>query len=397
MHSGGTASAVIGFDANDWVGPWMNRQQILSRLAQRGWSVWYSTGAPYRWEIQKQRDNYPIANRICEHNGVNVACAGRFLPRWPRFPLLDRLAVTAHGVFLRRQILRNGNRRIIAHVFNPEYEPYVDALKPDYLVFHLRDDFQNIGHWDERCQNALERLARRADLLIVSSHCMLGQLPASLRPRARELANGADVKAFAEGARLPEPEDLVKIPHPRIGYIGALSLKFDWDMLLALAEREVGWHWVLVGPMKHVGDTSTEEKANRCIALPNVHWLGTKLHTALPAYVAHCDVNVMLYRVSDGLGSWARSGSPLKLHEYLASGQPVVGSCIPSVEQFRHVVAIPDPARGVEAWREALSDAIRNGGVSEPPIRYAVAADNSWDLRVTVLEGWYQEMIRSAD
>ena len=36
---------ILAFAPNEWSGPWMNRQQLLSRLAARGWPTYYSTGA----------------------------------------------------------------------------------------------------------------------------------------------------------------------------------------------------------------------------------------------------------------------------------------------------------------------------------------------------------------
>ena len=41
---------IIAFDINPWQGPWMNRQQLLSRLAQRGWNIVYSKGQCTLWD-----------------------------------------------------------------------------------------------------------------------------------------------------------------------------------------------------------------------------------------------------------------------------------------------------------------------------------------------------------
>lgn len=385
--------AIVGFDANDWIGPWMNRQHILSRLANRGWPVYYSTGALYKWELAAQKDRLRLFGSVEFADGVRLAHAGRLYFRWPRFGAWDRWTVSRHGAFIRQTVLAAERRTIVAHVFNPEYLCYVDALQPDYFVFHLRDDYRQFGHWDESRQQELDQCAERCDLLVVASQEMCDQLPGHLRNKALVLPNGADTKAFSSGVHQEVPVDLRDIPRPRVGYVGALSLKFDWDMLLRLAEREPDWHWVLVGPIRFASRPDVEDQAKRSLALPNVHWLGEKPHLDLPAYVAHCDVNTLLYRTSGPLGAWTYAASPLKLHEYLASGRPVVGAAIPSISRFRNVVDVVSNSEGMDGWQRALRNAIEDGGISDSASRIAVAEQNSWDKRLDLLETWYSKML----
>lgn len=60
---------------------------------------------------------------------------------------------------------------------------------------------------------------------------------------------------------------------------------------------------------------------------PNVHFLPLKSQVELAAYPQHFDVCVMPYT----LDRYSRSTYPLKLHEYFASGRPVVSTPIEAV------------------------------------------------------------------
>ena len=80
-------------------------------------------------------------------------------------------------------------------------------------------------------------------------------------------------------------------------------------------------------------------------ARPNVYFLGGKPTACLGGYPQHFDVCIMPYQVDD----YTKYVYPLKLHEYLASGKPVVSSSIRSVEDFRHVVAL---AGSREQWSQ---------------------------------------------
>ncbi len=88
---------------------------------------------------------------------------------------------------------------------------------------------------------------------------------------------------------------------------------------------------------------------------------------------------------------WTSGIYPLKLHEYLAAGRPVVSADLQSVRPFGHVLAI---ARSPQEWRAAIVQALNAGGVADSEARRAVACDNSWDHRVAILDGWLTDVAR---
>jgi len=65
----------------------------------------------------------------------------------------------------------------------------------------------------------------------------------------------------------------------------------------------------------------------------------------------------MCYR-TDG---WAYYGYPLKLHEYLAGGKPVVGSDLPSIRVFSGVISI---ASTVEEWQSAIEAGLNDNSAA---------------------------------
>jgi hypothetical protein len=93
------------------------------------------------------------------------------------------------------------------------------------------------------------------------------------------------------------------------------------------------------------------------------------------------DVNVMCYRLADDL--WVDAIYPLKLHEYLAAGRPVVSADVASVRPFSDVVAI---AHDTGQWESAIEMALSGGGCGTTASRRAIAAANSWAARVSELE-----------
>lgn len=375
---------VIGLGTNAWDGHWQTRQHVMAGLARRGWTVWYSNGPFTVWDPGRTRwRNASWRDRADRIDGVNVYWSGRWQLRWPRLGTWDRWVLKQHAAGLRR-LAGIGDAPALVYAFHPQFWPLVQALAPRRLIYHCDDNFRLMGNWGPELAAMEHAMLERADLVLASSPRMAAGLPGDRDPLL--LPNGADVEAFGRPAACPT--ELAAIPQPRIGYIGGLNEKVDFELVAEVADRRPDWHWVFIG--QRVADANlspgTRDGLARCESLPNVHLLGPRPYRELPAYVSHMDVNVLCYKAADG--GWWTDVYPLKLHEYLASGQPVVGADIDVIRQFREVVAVAD---GIDEWLAALEQALA-GGVGTPEARRRVAAANSWAGRLDQLEGWMAEL-----
>jgi glycosyltransferase involved in cell wall biosynthesis len=85
----------------------------------------------------------------------------------------------------------------------------------------------------------------------------------------------------------------------------------------------------------------------------------------------------MPYRLDD----YTKYIYPLKMHEYLASGQPVVSAPICSVEEFAHVLGI---ANSPENWSKAIEHALsgRENSPARRAARQKVARQHDWEVLV---------------
>jgi glycosyltransferase involved in cell wall biosynthesis len=70
--------------------------------------------------------------------------------------------------------------------------------------------------------------------------------------------------------------------------------------------------------------------------LPNVHWLGFRPYSRIPAIGRGFDVALMPWLDNE----WIRFANPIKLKEYLALGLPVVSTDYPEVEAYRDRVRV---------------------------------------------------------
>ena len=366
----------------------MNRQQLFSRVGER-YPVLYSQGGWFTWDRESADwERASWIGRFARYDNVWVDESPRFLARAPQLPLFDDLVLWAQTYRWRRFLRTRGTGSVVAYVFHPVFFPYIKRIRADYLVYHAYDMYDHTPGWNEQLERDERHLLGRSDMVIASSEQTAEGLRRKVRREIRVLPNGADIAAFdrALGGAALLPKDLDAIPPPRLGYIGSLNPKVDYALIGNLARRRPDWNFVLVGQVVSP-DAQAEAARVDCAALPNVHLLGRKPVHEVPLYMTNMDVNLMCYRLASEI--WTEWIYPLKLHEYLAAGRPVVSADVPSIRPFGEVVRI---ATGVDDWQEAIEQALLNGGQGTPERRRAIAADNSWDKRVQTLDLWLSEM-----
>jgi glycosyltransferase involved in cell wall biosynthesis len=366
-----------------WTDRWLNRQQLLSRIGTQA-TVLYSNAAWYTWSHRDPSWQAGLwLGDFQQHDSVNVESVPKWLMRSPRFPRLDHAVIGLQVRRWRSWLDRHGDGPLVLHLFHPDFAIYVDHIQYDTLIYHPYDLFEHMPGWLPHQQRAEGELLQRADQVIVSSEPTGRRLSERGARRVDVIPNGVDLRLFDDAIRVapPPPEDLSRIPSPRIGFIGSLQPSIDFQLVAALAERRPQWQFVFVGGRSpRLDDEYTRIGVARCEAMSNVHFLGIKHRDAVPAYMLNMDVNTMFWRV--GHGMWAELSYPLKLQEYLACGLPIVTADIQAVKPFDDQLAI---ASGVEGWELAIRDALEGRSPGTTEGRRSIAARNGWDARAEQL------------
>ncbi|SIS47735.1 glycosyltransferase [Neptunomonas antarctica] len=384
---------IIAFAPHPWDEPqWMNRQHLLSRLGERGWPIVYNTGALSLWQRNTEKwKTAPYLSQYQQQDNVSVHIAGKAFPTWPKSELISNFSRQTYTKSIKKYLDVSANSSITL-LFHPEFYPYANYLKSKFLALHVYDSYSGMPNWDQSMEIMLSNTVKRADLITASTASMAESLPLNGVGKTKILHNGVDPTPFLLANRMPCPEDLKDIPHPRIANLGTVNLKMDMKLIAELANKNPNWSWVFVGRLEEA-ELNTDNEARdglaKCKKLSNVYFLGEKSRHAIPAYAQHINISTICYRIRPD--DWVIAGYPLKLNEYLAVGKPVVASPQTAIcEYFSDVVAI---AKNESEWQLALEHALNTGGVGTPDQRIATALSNSWEKRVDAYEEWLLEMI----
>jgi glycosyltransferase involved in cell wall biosynthesis len=367
---------VIALVPDDWGPQWQPRHQVLSRLAAYFHIAWMNP--PHRW-----RDCFsPNLGRKDAKDCTPTPAGFEVYRPEPWLPILGRPAWLAHftsGQRLKRVAARLracGCTKLVLYIWRPEFAGAIEEIQHDLSVYHIDDEY-SFSSIEKEISPLERRLLESVGQVFIHSPALFRK-KGGVNPNTEFVPNGVDYKLYA--TPVPEPEDLRNIPHPRIGYVGRIKNVMDWNLLLELSATHAQWSFVFVGPKApHPEIDGVLEVMSR---RPNVHFLGGKPTQGLGGYPQHFDVCTMPYVLDD----YTKYIYPLKMHEYLASGKPVVSAPICSVQEFSHVVGI---ARNHEEWSSLIGYAL--AGEENAParltMRQQVALEHDWEVLVAKIAG----------
>jgi glycosyltransferase involved in cell wall biosynthesis len=367
---------VLAFVPDRWEIPWQPRHQVLARLARYFHVVWVTPPVWWRNQLRNSPRQAEVfgTTAAAGESGLNIFRPPQWLPEIGRPAALAGWTTRERLRRARRILERRGCRKTIVYIWRPSFAHLLNLVPHDLSCYHIDDEY-TFSEREKPLDDSEARLISSVDQVFIHSPALMAK-KGHLNANTVSIPNGVDYAAFATPEC--EPVDLAQIPRPRVGYVGRIKQQLDLPLLLTLARRHAGWSFVLIGPVENLGPSAGVMRELR--ALPNVRLLGPKRVQQLPAYAQHLDVCMLCYVVDD----YTKFIYPLKLHEYLATGRPVVGAPIESLRDFAGVVRL---ATGADEWSRALSDALAPSASSANEVarRRGVAREHDWDGLVHVI------------
>jgi glycosyltransferase involved in cell wall biosynthesis len=271
--------------------------------------------------------------------------------RWspPSIPLQQYAAIRQLNRLLSSATLSAWSWRIFRHgrpiVWT--YSPLTTALlrcRGRVVVYHCVDDIGAQPQMPRDLISTYERALVALALCVFVTSRELEQKWSRIR-EVTYLPNCVDADHFRPAKSARDP--LAPIPHPRLGFVGAIATyKVDVALLTRICTENPTWHLVMIGPRER-----TDEDVGALLDLPNVHEVGIVQYGQLPAYMHKLDVGLIPALSND----YTRSMFPMKFFEYLAAGLPVVTTPLHSLLEYQHVASVVTPERFAEAITSTLA------------------------------------------
>ena len=226
-----------------------------------------------------------------------------------------------------------------------------------------------MDYWKRHGEKLEPELIRKSDICVANS-TYLANYCQQYNKNAYYVGQGCDLSTFSDKQAMAIPADMVNIPQPIIGYVGALqSLRLDIDLIAHISEERPDWSIVLVGP------EDNEFKASRLHQKPNVHFLGSKAPELLPQYI-----NAFNVCLNPQLTNQVTIGNyPRKIDEYLAMGKPVVATRTEAMSVFSEHTYL---GKTKKIYVPLIEQALREDSEEKRQERIRFAATHTWENNV---------------
>jgi teichuronic acid biosynthesis glycosyltransferase TuaH len=257
-----------------------------------------------------------------------------WIPFTPLFSLFNRINNRRFAADLRQVTRRLGFKDYILFNDNDIFRSIYlkKLLDPSLYIYYSRDYLVGVDYWKKHGLSLEPRHIAGADIAVANSQYLTKYLR-RYNPNSFYIGQGCDIALFDAARTYTLPEDMKDLPHPIIGYIGAISsLRIDEAVIKEIAVKSPHFHIVLIGPEDPYFQRSDLH------SFPNIHFLGRKPIGELPSYSAFFDVCInpqLLNPITIG-------NYPLKVDEYLAMGKPVVATRTEALDIFEGNIYIAD-------------------------------------------------------
>lgn len=267
-------------------------------------------------------------------------------------------------------IALQGGRRPILWFYTPlmfTFAAHVDAVA---VIYDCMDELANFKFAPANLKKTETALMAHADVVFTGG-ASLYEAKRNQHDNIHLFPSSVDTHHFAAARdQLREPADQAAIPRPRLGYYGVIDERLDLDLIRLVASSRPDLSFVFLGPV-------TKISLDELPRASNIHYLGQKAYTDLPAYLSGWDAALMPFALNEA----TRFISPTKTPEYLAAGCPVVATQI--VDVVRGYGKVPGVflAEGAEAFVDACDAALvmaRSDGAWLAQVD-EILAQSSWD------------------
>jgi glycosyltransferase involved in cell wall biosynthesis len=244
-----------------------------------------------------------------------------------------------------------------------------ELLKPAVSVYYSRDYLLFVDYWKLHGKKMEPEIIAKSDLCVANS-TYLASYCKQYNSNSHYVGQGCDLEIFTSKQELAVPADIAPIKKPVIGYVGALqSIRLDIELLDYIAKTKPEWSIVLVGP------EDEQFKASNLHQVENIHFLGSKDPSTLPAFINSFDVCLNPQLINQvTIGNY-----PRKIDEYLAMGKPTVATRTEAMSVFEDHTYLGTTK---EDYVTLIEKALAEDSTEKQQQRIQFATTHTWENNV---------------
>lgn len=228
-----------------------------------------------------------------------------------------------------------------------KFKPYLDMANK----YECHTIYEHIDNWDSSLgnmfydQDVFNYFLNNAKKITVTAKLLGEKIKQKVDREYLYSANAVNTELFEPTRQYEKPRDLVIGKEKTLLYFGSLWGEwFDWEKIDYIAQQCPDCTINLIGDCSGIPE---RVKA----AAHNVHFLGLKKQTTLPAYLAYSDIALLPFKNCE-IGKYV---SPLKIFEYIAMNKKVISTPLDDIESYPNVFCSDSKEEWVQEIHKAIS------------------------------------------
>lgn len=232
---------------------------------------------------------------------------------------------------------------VIFEIPYDKFKPYLDMAKK----FGCKTVYEHIDNWDSSLGNLFykeeifKEFLDEADLITVTAKLLGEKIQEHTDHNYLYLPNAVNSEIFEPSRTYHCPDDLKRGENKTLLYFGSLWGEwFDWDKINYISQKCPDCEINLIGDYSAIMDKVNNSNSN-------IHFLGLKKQTDLPAYLYFSDIALLPFKNCD-IGKYV---SPLKIFEYIAMNKKVLSTPLDDIRDYPNVYC----SDSQEEWVEIIN------------------------------------------
>lgn len=338
-----------------WSYRWQRPQQIFTRLAKKGFNVFYLSPITSREEYISE-----ISSNIYEVH-VKSSVEGNVLRDFH----LDESATSEFLKSLNFLLGRYIKKESFLFVLHPVWTDIAISINNSKKIYDLMDLYSGFPDARKELILAEEEMMKNSDMVITTAN-KLHDFAKSLNKKVHIVRNGSDFDMFSKIKKNGNLDGFKG--NPIIGYFGAITDWVDFDLIEYLVRENMDKNFIFIGAIG-------TRKVRKLYKYKNVYFLGEIKYQDLSGYLAYFNVCLIPFILNDLI----KNTNPVKFYEYISSGKPVVSVRLPELEKYSDICYL---SKNKEEFSKNIFEALHEKNEKLIKERENVAKENSWDARV---------------
>ena len=362
---------IVFFPLVNWDDPWQRYQHLATELSKHNRVIYFEPPLSVKYLLEKptmllKKLPRMLRKKEVVRENLFVLCSAPILPFGNKSHLVNYINQFIIFLLLKIFAIRLADRKkLCLWISNAIHYPLINWVKPGISVYDCTDAFSFTDSKKQAYHDILRHnLIRDSSVSFFTSKLYLKD-GKKYSGNYHYVPNGVDITNFAR-EYYPVPEELKNLRRPILGFVGTVDSRIDRHLIKEILNKMPDISLVFVGPIA--------EEVCEFKEIDGVFFLGKKSFTEIPNYMNQFDVALIPY-----IPKKAQVVYPVKLHEYLILGKPVVSTNINEIMQFSEVVYV---ASNTGEYIEKIGLALREKNEDKKKRRVQTALRNTWSARL---------------